>query len=200
MARTPSPAPTSIPAPATTSAKGPAPKPASGPASSPAKGKATNHPSASPSRLRRRGRVDVPPDGSKAGTTALPSAEAKGPAKSQRTKAARPKAKKGVRSGKPATKPSKKGRLSALDAAAEVLGGLTGKEKADGIGTADLIERMHRASLWTSPGGKTPGATLYAAMLREIGTKKAESRFKRVGPGRFVFKMSGRPSRGEAGA
>ena len=30
---------------------------------------------------------------------------------------------------------------------------------------------------WTSPGGKTPDATLYSAILREIDTKGAEARF-----------------------
>ncbi len=77
-------------------------------------------------------------------------------------------------------------RLSALDAASQVLAGLSGKAAADGLSAADLIDRMATAKLWTSPGGKTPSATLSAAMAREIATKGAGSRFRKAGPGRFA--------------
>lgn len=77
-------------------------------------------------------------------------------------------------------------RPSALDAASQVLAGLSGKVAADGLSAADLIERMATAKLWTSPGGKTPSATLSAAMAREIATKGAASRFRKAGPGRFA--------------
>jgi hypothetical protein len=39
---------------------------------------------------------------------------------------------------------------------------------------------------WSSPAGKTPAATLYAAILREIRTKKDQARFRKTGPGRFT--------------
>ncbi len=42
--------------------------------------------------------------------------------------------------------------------------------------------------LWTSPNGKTPHATLYSAILREINTKGAESRFTKVERGQFARK------------
>ncbi len=84
-------------------------------------------------------------------------------------------------------------RLSALDAAAQVLAGLSGKVAADGLSAADLIERMATAKLWTSPGGKTPSATLSAAMAREIATKAAASRFRKVGPGRFASNTAPAP-------
>lgn len=77
-------------------------------------------------------------------------------------------------------------RLSALDAAAQVLTALPKAEARAGLTAADLIERMSSAKLWTSPGGKTPAATLYAAMTREITTKGDASRFVRPGPGRFA--------------
>jgi hypothetical protein len=77
-------------------------------------------------------------------------------------------------------------RLSAPDAAAQVLAGLSGKVAADGLSAPDLIERMATAKLWTSPGGKTPSATLSAAMAREIATKGTASRFRKAGPGRFA--------------
>jgi len=50
----------------------------------------------------------------------------------------------------------------------------------------ELIEQMAAEGLWTSPGGKTPEATLYAAMLREIGKKGDDSRFQKVDRGAFV--------------
>jgi hypothetical protein len=76
--------------------------------------------------------------------------------------------------------------LSALDAAAQVLAGLTGKVAADGLSAADLIERMATAKLWISPGGKTPSATLSSAIAREIAVKGTASRFRKAGPGRFA--------------
>ena len=76
-------------------------------------------------------------------------------------------------------------RLSALDAAAKVLESLSAKDAAAGLSAGALIARMERTGLWTSPSGKTPGATLYAAMIREAAARKGESRFSKVAPGRF---------------
>lgn len=81
---------------------------------------------------------------------------------------------------------SKPKRPSALDAAATVLAALKGAEAKAGITAPDLIERMKKAKLWTSPGGKTPAATLYAGMVREAKAKGSASRFRRVAPGRFI--------------
>ena len=39
---------------------------------------------------------------------------------------------------------------------------------------------------WKSPGGKTPHATVYSAIIREIGTKGAEARFRRTERGKFA--------------
>lgn len=74
-------------------------------------------------------------------------------------------------------------RVSALDAAAEVL-------KAEGkpMRAKDLIEAMTAGGLWSSPNGKTPEATLYAAMIREIATKGSEARFEKVERGMFVHR------------
>ena len=46
---------------------------------------------------------------------------------------------------------------------------------------------MAERKLSSSPNGKTPHATLNAAMLREIGVKGGESRFKKTGRGLFAF-------------
>ena len=72
------------------------------------------------------------------------------------------------------------GKLSALDAAAKVL------ETSGALNCKELIAEMATQGLWTSPGGKTPHATLYSAILREITTKGDESRFVKAERGRFA--------------
>ena len=39
-----------------------------------------------------------------------------------------------------------------------------------------------------SPAGKTPAATLYSGILREIQTRGAEARFQKVERGKFATK------------
>jgi short subunit dehydrogenase-like uncharacterized protein len=75
---------------------------------------------------------------------------------------------------------SKAKRLSALDAATKVL--------AEGVGpmtTGEMIEAMSKKGYWTTPGGKTPAATLYSAILREIKSKGKEARFAKADRGKF---------------
>jgi hypothetical protein len=74
-------------------------------------------------------------------------------------------------------------KLSALAAAALVLA-----DAKEPMTCPELIEGMAARKLWTSPGGKTPAATLSAAIGREIATKGTASRFKKTGPGRFAAK------------
>ncbi|MFO0782065.1 MAG: winged helix-turn-helix domain-containing protein [Phycisphaerales bacterium] len=100
-------------------------------------------------------------------------------AASERAVAAGGKAAK-ARDAKPA-KERKARRTSALDAAAMVLA-----EAKEPMRAKDLIERMAAKGLWTSPGGKTPEATLYAAMVREIKQKGAQARFRKAERGLFV--------------
>jgi hypothetical protein len=81
-----------------------------------------------------------------------------------------------------AKKPAKTdGKLSCLDAAAKVLG-----ESKEPMNTKEMIEVMAEKKYWTSPGGKTPSATLYSAILRELGKGK-ESRFKKTERGKFAL-------------
>lgn len=83
-----------------------------------------------------------------------------------------------------ATKAKKReGKMSALDAAAQVLA--ASKEP---LNTKAMIEQMAAKGLWTSPGGKTPHATLYSAILREINDKGAEARFQKVDRGEFTIR------------
>jgi hypothetical protein len=50
----------------------------------------------------------------------------------------------------------------------------------------DLITAMPDRGRWTSPGGQTPHATLYAAMLREIAAKGTDARFRKVDRGQLA--------------
>jgi hypothetical protein len=84
-----------------------------------------------------------------------------------------------AKKAKPKTEKAKE--LSALDAAAQVLA--ASKEPMSAKG---MIEAMAAKGLWTSPGGMTPHATLYSAILREIGTKGKEARFKKTDRGHFT--------------
>jgi hypothetical protein len=74
-------------------------------------------------------------------------------------------------------------KVSAIDAAAQVLA--ASKEP---MTAKEMIEAMAAKSLWTSPGGKTPWATLYSAIIREIGLKGKESRFVKTERGKFAAK------------
>ena len=71
-------------------------------------------------------------------------------------------------------------RLSALDAAARVLA-----ETGQPMRCTELIAAMTAKGYWTSPAGKTPASTLYAALLRELGTKKDQARFRKTARGKF---------------
>jgi hypothetical protein len=46
---------------------------------------------------------------------------------------------------------------------------------------------MAKKGYWTSPGGKTPAATLYSAILREISTKGKDARFTKTERGKFAI-------------
>jgi len=74
------------------------------------------------------------------------------------------------------------GKLSCLDAAAAVL-----KSSGKPMKCKKMIEAMAKGKLWTSDA-PTPHATLSSAILREMKTKGAEARFKKVGRGAFSLK------------
>ena len=52
--------------------------------------------------------------------------------------------------------------------------------------TKAMIEAMGAKGYWSSPAGKTPAATLYSAILREITTKGDKSRFTKTERGKFA--------------
>ena len=71
-------------------------------------------------------------------------------------------------------------KLSALDAAVRVLG-----ESGQAMNCQEMVAAMAAKGYWSSPGGKTPGATLYSALLRELQTKKEAARFRKTERGKF---------------
>jgi hypothetical protein len=72
-------------------------------------------------------------------------------------------------------------KLSALDAAAKILG-----ETGQPMSCKEMIEAMAAKGYWSSPGGKTPASTLYSGILKEVTTKGKESRFQKTDRGRFA--------------
>ena len=87
--------------------------------------------------------------------------------------------------GKPkrvrATTEPKPKRISGLDAAARVL-----EESGEPMGVKQIVEVAESKGYWKSPGGKTPSATVYSAILREIKTRGQDARFRKAERGRFV--------------
>jgi hypothetical protein len=79
-----------------------------------------------------------------------------------------------------AAEPKEK-KVSALDAAARVLA-----EEGRPMTCKELIAAMAAKGYWTSPGGQTPDATLYSAILREVSTKGTNSRFQKTERGKFA--------------
>jgi len=103
--------------------------------------------------------------------------------KSKKTETTNAKATKAAKPAKAKASPKNDGKLSCLDAAAKVLG-----ESKEPMTTKEMIEKMAAKKYWTSPGGKTPAATLYSAILREINTKGKDARFKKADRGLFAAK------------
>ena len=74
-------------------------------------------------------------------------------------------------------------KTSQLDAAAAVLA-----KAAEPMSCKAMVDAMVAAKLWESPKGKTPEATLYSAILREIAAKGEQARFVKTERGRFAVR------------
>ena len=68
---------------------------------------------------------------------------------------------------------------SGLDAAAQVLA-----ETGTPMSAKDMVEGMLAKGIWKT-NGKTPAATIYAAIIREIAAKGTGARFSKVERGKF---------------
>ena len=76
--------------------------------------------------------------------------------------------------------PAKEKKVSGLDAAFQVL-----SHTGEPMRCKDMVEKMLSTGLWKTDG-KTPSATIYSAILREINTKGADARFKKTDRGLFT--------------
>ena len=72
--------------------------------------------------------------------------------------------------------------MSQLDAAVMMLTGA-----GTPMTTQAMIEATATKGYWTSPGGKTPHATLYSAILRDLA-KGDDSKFVKTERGRFTVR------------
>jgi hypothetical protein len=77
---------------------------------------------------------------------------------------------------------AKEKRVGLVDAAILVLHEAGNKP----MNVKEIIEAVLTKKLWTTTG-KTPGATLYSCILREIQKKGADARFKKVARGQFAL-------------
>lgn len=73
-------------------------------------------------------------------------------------------------------------RLSCVAAALKVL-----SESSEPMNAQELITAMEAKGYWSSPGGKTPHATLYSAILRDLA-KGDDSKFVKTERGRFTVR------------
>jgi len=74
------------------------------------------------------------------------------------------------------------GKTSLLDAAILVL-----REAGKPMGTKEMVEAVLAKKLWSTTG-KTPAATLYSSILREIQKKGADARVRKTDRGMFELK------------
>lgn len=115
----------------------------------------------------------------KGGATAKHATPANVPAKGAKIPKASAKAAK--RDNAVKAKVAKPKRVSLLDAAATVLASAKAPMKC-----VDMVTAVEAQGLWKRSAGKTPEATLYAAVIREIAAKGRESRFKKTERGTFA--------------
>ncbi len=88
-----------------------------------------------------------------------------------------------TRKADPGTTDGQEKKLSCLDAAARVMA-----ETGQPMTCQEMIDAMAAKGYWTSPGGQTPAATLYSAILRELKAKGADARFVKTERGKFARK------------
>jgi hypothetical protein len=100
-------------------------------------------------------------------------------AKNDKAKSSKPSKKEKQFSPKPENvKPSKQGGLTI---AAQIL-----QEAGQPLNCQEMVKQMLEKGLWKTDG-KTPAATIYSAIIREIKEKGPQSRFRKTERGKFEF-------------
>ncbi len=118
------------------------------------------------------------------GRASAPDTNAPQAAKGAKTKAAAPKTTKAASGRDVGQKGAPRGeekRLGLVDAAITIL-----KEVGQPMRCEDIVKAVLEKKLWASEG-KTPHATLYSSIIREIAKKGSESRFTKVDRGLFAL-------------
>lgn len=96
------------------------------------------------------------------------------------TKTAKPVATKTTPKAKATPKADAK-KMSQINAALAVLA-----KAGEPMNCKAIVEAMAEQGLWTSPGGATPDATLYASILRDL-KKGKDARFAKIDRGQFTL-------------
>ena len=78
-------------------------------------------------------------------------------------------------------KTARQGKTSGLNAAAKVLA-----EAGEPLSCKQIVERAFEKGYWQSEG-RTPAATIYAALLREIQNRGDRARFRKAARGKFIL-------------
>jgi len=60
------------------------------------------------------------------------------------------------------------------------------KDASEPLDAKTMTDRAIAKGLW-SPGGKTPAATVYSAIIREVAKLGDHARFKKTGRGMFAY-------------
>lgn len=97
--------------------------------------------------------------------------------------------KKTTKAAKAATKTTRKAKattpaekMSQMAAAERVMA-----EAGEPLNCNAMVEAMSAKGYWTSPGGKTPAATLYASLLRHIQKHGKAAKFIKTDRGLFAL-------------
>ena len=137
-----------------------------------------------------KGKITVTTAGGKtitvadAGRLAVHHTNAPQAAKGAKTKAAAPKTTKAASGRDVGQKGAPRGegkRLGLVDAAIQVM-----KAAGKPMNCQEVVKAILEQKLWVTEG-RTPSATLYSSILREIQKKGAEARFKKVDRGQFAL-------------
>jgi hypothetical protein len=133
-----------------------------------------------PTAVEAKQEHELPSAKEVANTPRRPVAGPRGPKAKAKAKAdGKPRA---SRTGKPETRPR---RPSGLDLAAKALA--SSKEP---LNAKEIAERV--LAMGWSTSGKTPHATLYAAIIREIAAKGKDARFRKAERGLFAATPAGK--------
>jgi hypothetical protein len=124
-----------------------------------------------------RAAAPMPGEVNSDGTTEMPFTSAPEPA---RTEAAAPASVTALPDHAPNAK-----KRGVLDAAFQVL-----SETGQAMSCPELIAAMAAKGYWNSPTGRTPAATLYSALLRELQTKGDQARFCKTERGKFALRQT----------